>query len=243
MIKFIKIALVSLFFFSGIIVIDAQEKGNQFDNDKKRHGVWKKYYNNGRVRYVGQFNHGKEVGIFKYYSAATSEFPIVIKEFNNSNNKADVKFYTDKGILESQGIMIGKKRIGKWLYFHVDGKKVMSEENYNENGELEGSFKTFFNTGKPTEIASYKNGKLDGNYKKYSIKGHLYHDLNYQNGLLNGPAAYYSRKTGELVTKGQFKNNVRVGTWENYADGELVSTEQPNKKKPRRKISKIKKGN
>lgn len=227
-----------LFFFGFILLmsltIDAQNGTNKFDANGKRHGVWKKYYNNGRVRYTGQFVHGKEVGTFKYYSAATSDFPIVVKEYNKGNNTAEVKFYTKKGDLESKGLMIGKNREGKWLYFHTDGKTVMSEENYS-NGKLDGHYKTFYISGKPTEIAFYKNGKLDGNYKKYSIKGHLYQDFNYKNGMLNGPANYYNRKSGELTIKGQFKDDIRVGTWENYADGELVSTEQPNKKKPRLK--------
>ena len=212
--------------------LEAQKKTNQFDANGKRHGVWKKYYNNGRVRYAGQFEHGKEVGTFKYYSAASSEFPVVVKEFNTNDGAAQVRFYTKKGTLESKGMMIGKNREGKWLYFHVDGKTVMVEENYS-NGLLHGAYKTFYNSGKPTEIANYKDGKLSGNFKKYSIKGHLYQDFNYENGKLNGPAVYYNRKSGQLTTKGQFKDDIRVGTWENYVDGELVSTEQPNKRKPR----------
>ena len=220
------------------VTIDAQSDSNQFDANGKRHGVWKKFYNNGRVRYVGQFEHGKEVGIFKYYSAATSDFPIVVKEFNKANTTAIVKFYTKKGDLESKGLMIGKNREGKWLYFHVDGKTVMAEENY-KNGKLHGAYKTFYNSGKPTEVAAYKNGLLSGNFKKYSIKGHLYQDFNYENGKLNGPAVYYNRKSGQLTTKGQFKDDIRVGTWENYVDGELVSTEQPNKKKPRPKKKQV----
>lgn len=238
---FIKLALVILFFFSGDFILNAQNTINAFDNNGKRHGVWKKKYNNGRVRYVGKFNHGKEVGTFKYYSAANSEFPIVVKEYNNANNTAEVKFYTNKGVLESTGKMVGKNRIGKWVYFHEDGKTIMSEEHYNNEGKLHGFYKTFYKDGKPTEVANYKNGKLDGNYKKYAIKGHIYQDVNYLNGLLNGEAKYFSRKTGELTTKGQFINDKRVGTWENYADGELVSTEQPNKKKPKRTIKPKKK--
>jgi antitoxin component YwqK of YwqJK toxin-antitoxin module len=122
--------------------------------------------------------------------------------------------------------MRGKEREGKWLYYHEDGKSVMSEENY-VNGKLDGEYKTFYPTGEPTEIAHYKNGLLHGNYKKYSIKGFLYQDFNYAEGKLNGMAIYYSRKTGDLIKKGPFKDDLRVGTWENYVDGELVSTEQP----------------
>ncbi|MCB0472451.1 MAG: toxin-antitoxin system YwqK family antitoxin [Flavobacteriaceae bacterium] len=216
---------------SGIIF--AQESTNQLDANGKRQGVWKKYYQNGRVRYTGAFKHGKEVGTFKYYSAASSDHPIAVKIFNPDNTIADVTFYTEEGILQSKGKMDGKNRVGKWLYFHEDGKTVMAEENYVD-GKLDGDYKTFYLSGKPTEIAYYKDGLLDSTYRKYSIKGHLYQHLTYKNGKLNGKAVYYNRKTGILTTKGQFKDDVRVGTWENYAeDGELISTEQPNAKKER----------
>ncbi len=122
--------------------------------------------------------------------------------------------------------MHGKNRAGKWLFYHEDGKTVMSEENYIE-GKLDGEYKTFYPDGNPTEVTSYKDGLLEGNYKKYAIKGHLIFDFNYSNGALYGMAIYYSRKTGNLIKKGPFKDDQRVGTWENYVDGELVSTEQP----------------
>lgn len=207
---------------------------NEFDANGKRHGVWKKYYKNKRIRYSGTFQNGKEIGTFKFYSAANSEFPSVVKVFNPTNNTAEVTFYTVEGKLESKGLMNGKNREGKWLYYHEDGKTVMSEEMY-KNGKLNGPYRTFYNSGKPTEVANYVDGLLDGNYKKYAIKGHIYQDFNYRAGKLNGPAIYYNRKSGEITTKGSFKDDVRVGTWENYADGELVSTEQPNKRKPPRK--------
>lgn len=206
--------------------VNAQSKINKLDANGNRHGIWKKFYGNNRVRYVGTFEHGKEKGTFKYYSASNSDNPIIIKKFHENGTPADVQFFTPKGILESEGKMEGKNREGKWLFYHLDGKSTMSEENY-KNGKLDGAYKTFFIDGKPTEITSYKNGLLDGNYKKYSIKGFLYQEFNYKNGKLNGMAIFYSRKTGDLIKKGPFKNDLRVGTWENYADGELISTEQP----------------
>jgi len=204
----------------------AQNGVNQMDADGKRHGVWKKYYNNDRVRYVGKFDHGKEVGVFKFYSASNSDFPVIVKEYNSDNDLANVSFYTPSGALESKGKMKGKEREGKWLFYHPDGKSVMSEENYVK-GKLEGVYQTFYLSGEPTEVTYYKNNLLDGSYKKYAIKGFLYQDFNYSKGKLNGMAIYYSRKTGDLIKKGPFKDDLRVGTWENYVDGELVSTEQP----------------
>lgn len=208
------------------LLLSGQTSINQFDENGERHGVWRKYYNNNRVRYTGTFEHGKEVGVFKFYSASNSDNPVIIKEYNENSDLADVRFYTPSGVLESEGKMRGKEREGKWLYYHEDGKSIMSEENY-VNGKLDGEYKTFYPTGEPTEIAYYKNGLLHGNYKKYSIKGFLYQDFNYAEGKLNGMAVYYSRKSGDLIKKGPFKDDQRVGTWENYVDGELVSTEQP----------------
>jgi antitoxin component YwqK of YwqJK toxin-antitoxin module len=204
----------------------AQGSTNQMDSNGKRNGVWKKYYTNNRIRYVGTFEHGKEVGTFKYYSASSSENPIIVKNFHENDELADVQFFTTSGILESEGLMKGKNREGKWLFYHIDGKSVMSEENYL-NGRLDGVYKTFYPNGELTEITNYKGGLIDGNYKKYSVKGLLYNDFNYSKGKLNGMAIYYSRKTGNLIKKGPFKDDMRVGTWENYVDGELVSTEQP----------------
>lgn len=217
----------------------AQNDINKLDENGKRHGVWKKYYSNDRIRYQGTFDHGKEKGTFKYFSAAQSEHPNVIKEYKNNGGLADVSFYNDNGLLMSSGKMIGKNRVGKWQFYHEDGKTIMSEENYVA-GKLEGDYKTFYDSGKPTEVGYYKNGKLDSVYRKYSIKGHLYQHFHYKEGMLNGKAVYYNRKTGELTTKGEFKEDKKVGTWENYVDGELVSTEQPNKKKERRPKRQIK---
>lgn len=229
-------SLIGICLFCAIFAVPAiaQQGINKTDADGNRHGLWKKYYNNDRIRYEGTFDHGKEIGTFKFYSAANSDFPITIKKYQHDSDIADVSFFTETGVLQSKGKMRGKKRIGKWLFYHADGKTVMSEENYTD-GLLDGEFKTYYNTGEPTEIAYYKNGELDSVYRKYSIKGHLYQHFNYKNGKLNGKAVYYNRKTGELITKGEFLNDKRVGTWENYVDGELVSTEQPNKKKERPK--------
>ena len=212
--------------FLQVFLLSAQSEINQFDENGERHGIWRKYYNNDRIRYSGRFEHGKEVGVFKFFSASNSDNPVIIKEYSPDSDLADVRFYTPSGVLESEGKMRGKDREGKWLFYHENGKSIMSEENY-VNGKLEGVYKTYYPSGEPTEIAYYKNGLLDGNYKKYSIKGFLYQDFNYSRGKLNGMAIYYSRKTGELIKKGPFKDDLRVGTWENYVDGELVSTEQP----------------
>lgn len=211
------IILTALIMSNNSIV--AQEKINQLDNNGKRTGAWEKYYNNKRIRYKGQFENGKEIGVFKFYSALNSDHPIAIKTFDKSSSIAEVKFYTEQGILESNGHMDIKKRVGKWWYYHKDGETIMSEENY-EDGELNGESKTFYESGEITEILYYSKGKLHGNAKRYDIKGALVSDLTYKNGILHGLAKYFDTD-GKLMYTGNYENDVKTGKWEYYENGKL----------------------
>jgi len=216
-------AIFASFFIAVLSVqnINAQEKINQFDVNGARIGVWKKYYNNKRIRYQGKFEAGKEIGVFKYYSALSSDHPIVIKIFTKNTNQAEVQFFTEKGILESEGEMNGKNRIGKWLYYHSNGKSILSEENY-KNGVLNGISKTYYLNGKITEFSHYKNGKLDGNLKRYADNGILLDNLNYKNGKLYGAAKYYNIK-GKLIYWGDYQNDEKVRKWEYFENGKPES--------------------
>ena len=214
---------IFLFVISLFLFININSQVNQFDDNGKRHGIWIKKFKNGNIRYQGKFNHGKEIGVFKFYSLASKKQPIIIKTFNNNDNIALVQFFSKSGSLMSKGKMNGKNRIEKWIYFHQDGKTIMQEEFYL-NGKLEGEYKTFFKNLKPTIIANYKNGLLHGSYKRYSIKGFVYQDLQYKNGKLNGLASYYNRLNGNILKKGNYINGDKVGIWEFYFEGELSET-------------------
>jgi antitoxin component YwqK of YwqJK toxin-antitoxin module len=219
--QIIGIACFLLFSFQTSL---SQEKINQLNAKGKRIGVWKKNYNNGKIRYVGQFKNGKEIGTFKFYSALSSEHPVAIKIFENNSNLAKVSFYTIKGVLQSKGLMDGKKRIGLWKYFQEDGKKLLSEENY-KNGVLEGKSVTYYKSGKVAEMVFYKNDKLDGNAKRYAESGNLLDDLNYKKGKLNGLAKYYNIE-GELIYTGDYENDVKVGKWQYFENGKSVSVDK-----------------
>jgi len=216
--KFYKIILI---FFSWCTLIpinvNAQEKINQVDAKGKKTGIWKKYYENNRIRYEGQFEADKEIGVFKYYSILSSEHPIIIKKVNEKSAVSEVLFFKENGIKESEGSMKGKSRIGKWVYYYSDGKTLMIEENYVD-GVLEGSYTSYFKNNTISEQLNYKKGKLHGNIKRFADNGTLLEDLNYENGFLNGQANYYN-VDGKLIYTGVYENDERVGDWKYYNDG------------------------
>jgi len=215
-------------FFSCFFLSKASfaQKTNQFDANKKRIGVWKKYYPNKNIRYQGQFKDGKEVGVFKYYDISDSRFPIIIKEFNEENDSVAVSFYSISGKKQSEGIFINKKRVGKWVYY-FDKDNTMSTEFYTD-GKLNGKVINYYPNGKPTEITNYKMGVKEGLSQKFSSAGILIEEVFYKNDKENGIAKYFELN-GNLKETGVYKNGKRIGKWEFYLDGEISDKEELEK--------------
>lgn len=217
--------LLSIFF-----ILPAQsQKINQFNANGKRDGVWKKYYDETKnnLRYAGQFRNGKEVGTFKYYQENSHGIPSMIKEFSAKSDSAFVQFFTPKGNLKTKGWMIGRNRVGKWVYYFSDGK-LFSEEEYS-NGKLSGVVKNYYRNGKLTEETNYENGQKNGLSKIFTDAGVLIEEVYYVNGKLDGEGKYYDLKGG-LKEKGMYKNGKREGKWEFYMDGEIVSDKRKRTK-------------
>ena len=103
---------------------------NQFDANGKRHGIWKKTFEDTKaVRYEGQFDHGKEVGLFKFYKYVNKKSLLsATKQFSETNNIADVKFFSSKGKVISEGQMDGKNYIGEWKYYHKNSDQLLRIE-------------------------------------------------------------------------------------------------------------------
>lgn len=229
MINIKRVGFILIFFTCFFLSLKCNaQKINQFDKNKQRTGIWKKFYKNQKIRYEGQFKNGKEIGVFKFYDASSSQNPIIIKKFKEHTDSVEVEFYSNKGILQSKGFFIDKNRVGKWYYFFKDGKK-MSEEFYHQ-GKLEGKLINYYPNGKPTEITEYKTGVKNGVSQKYSSDGVLIEEVTYKNGVLSGLAKYFELN-GNLKEKGLYKDGKKFGKWEFYIDGEVTSEDEKNKKK------------
>ena len=214
---------IFLFFFGIIVNIApslAQSEVNQMDAQGKRHGAWKKTFpGTKQLRYEGTFEHGKEIGTFKFYCEDCKDQPSVVKEFNKKDNTSVVRYYTLKGKLVSEGKMDGKKRIGEWVYFQKKSNNIMTKEFYVD-GVLDGVKITYYPEGTIAEEVTYLKGVIEGESKYYSPKGILLRKLNYRNGLLQGPAIYYDGH-GNVSIEGQYKQDKKDGLWKYYKDGKV----------------------
>lgn len=198
------------------------QKINQLDANGKRDGVWKKNFDGTKVlRYEGQFDHGKEVGTFKFYKKIKNK-PVLtaVKEFHPENNIADVTFLSSTGKVISKGQMEGKNYIGDWVYYHNNSDKIMTTEHYNANGKLDGDKLTYYENGELAEKAFYKNGMLEGASKWFSEEGVVLKDFQYKNNELQGVSKYYDQE-GNLLAEGAYKKGRKDGIWKYYKDGKL----------------------
>src|SRR5690606_28688433 len=163
---------------------------NQLDSEGRRHGIWKKNHDNTKIlRYEGEFRHGKEIGTFKYYQNIGNK-PVLTatKSFNPDTGLAHVQFFTSAGKVIGEGTMNGKLYVGEWKYYHKNATQLMTQEFYNNQGQLDGTRTVFYLDGKTAEIQTYKNGVLNGISKLMSKDGVVINEYTYADGKLNVPA-------------------------------------------------------
>lgn len=198
---------------------------NQYHEDGTRHGLWeKKFDKTDQIRYTGNFNHGIEIGKFKYYTKGFPKQPSAVKSFSDKGRKAEIIYYTQKGTPISKGTLINRKREGRWEYFHNRSSNLMMVENY-ENDVLQGTVTSYYQNKQISETTQYVNGKKEGKQLVYSIKGILIKEFTYLNNLLNGSNKFYNGK-GLLTINGNYNKNKKIGVWKYYENSKLIKEKQ-----------------
>ena len=188
-----------------------------------RHGNRKGYYTDSKIlRYEGNFNHGKEQGLFTYYANSDQKIVMATRNFNKKEDAYTI-FFDAKGNKVSEGNVKSKLRQGIWKYYHKEAKTIMTTENY-VNDKLQGARQVFYPDGKLAENVNYKDNLKNGLSKIFSKEGKLIEEANYVAGILQGSYKIFE-DSGKLAVKGQFKNDIKKGMWYYYENDKLVREE------------------
>jgi antitoxin component YwqK of YwqJK toxin-antitoxin module len=194
---------------------------NKLDSNGKKHGLWKGFYEaSKRPRYEGSFEHGKEVGVFKFFDDTKAGTIIATRDFNKTDNSCYTIFYNQKKNKVSEGKVVNKQFEGEWKYYHEDSPIVMTIEFYN-SGKLNGVRKVYYKSGKIAEETSYKNGSKNGFYKKYTEDGIILEESSYKNGEYDG-LAIFKTPENQIAGQGIFKNGKKVGVWKILEKEKLI---------------------
>lgn len=206
--------------FAGFQQVLMSQSVNKKDAQGNRHGEWRKFHDDSnQLRYEGNFEHGQEVGVFKFYDADSGKQPSATKTYTAGSDLIDVQYFRKSGKLVSEGQVKGRKKEGKWHYFHPDGVTKMTVEFYKAD-LLEGERTVYYSNGQIAQQQSFVNGKEEGVDSHFSEKGVQLKMFTFEKGRLEGDSKIWDTD-GNLLIEGRYKDNKKHGTWKYYVGGKL----------------------
>jgi antitoxin component YwqK of YwqJK toxin-antitoxin module len=193
---------------------------NKLDEKGLKQGTWKGIFEESkRPRYQGTFEHGKEIGLFKFFDDTKAGTIIATREFNAKDNSCYTTFFNQKSNKVSEGKVVNKKFDGEWKYYHENLPLIMTTEFY-ANGKLNGVRKVFYRNGNIAEETTYVNDVKEGNYKKYTENGVILEETIYKKGEYDGQAIFRGADN-QISGQGLFKNGKKVGMWKILEEDKL----------------------
>ena len=106
--------------------------GFHLDRTRQKHGEWTYYFEDGKLKEIGSYKHGKREGEWKRYhengklSSSGS--------YKDGKEDGEFKTYWGSGELYKIGSYKDGKKVGEWKSYRQDGK-VSKIGNY-ENGKF-----------------------------------------------------------------------------------------------------------
>jgi antitoxin component YwqK of YwqJK toxin-antitoxin module len=189
------------------------------DDNGKKQGEWKEFYETGKLRAKGKYANSKPVGKWIYYFESGN---IEITGTYSRKGEKDgewIWYYPDRNILSIEnyadglaegeffslshegdtlehGFYLDGMEDGRWMYVNDN---VLVEGVY-VSGKRDGVWKTCYPNGKVKRMESYYNDELDGRSSYYWENSVKKAEYTYVNGLLNGNAYQYDTEGNLLFT-------------------------------------------
>lgn len=206
--------------------------------DGKPNGMAKEYNKDGLV-----------IVVTKYYHGVMSRSERINRTDKNGNKQGSWKYFWDNGNLRLEASYLNNKKHGFFKYYDENGNFLYVEkytndkldEDAKETKQLDKRM-AYHSNGQPSIIATYYNDKPEGIRREFDtagkiVKGYVFEEgwLRYEgitdmNGLRQGLWKEYYQ-TGELRSKGKYKNSRPVGEWKFYfTDKTLEITGEYNQK-------------
>lgn len=219
-----------------VFTLMAQTNLTPVDAQGKNHGVWKKYHDNGKLRYEGKFKHGTEIDTFNFYYYNGGLRAVNVFS-SDTAGLCYSKQYSDGRLLVAEGKYLKTKRKGTWLFYDASSR-LLSEEQYVDD-KKHGKAIVYHENGKIAETSIYKNGIKEGAWELFYDSGNIKMRGAYENDHLQG-VTYLFEYDGSLRAKGNYNKGLMAGSWKFYNEkkeleyqeewrhGRMISTTQPN---------------
>jgi len=210
----------ALLFITFAVAMYGQTK-NQRDASGRKQGYWEATDRNGALVYTGHFKDDKPVGELKRYYP-TGEVRVIMNHLPEST-KVRVRFFWQNGGLASAGNYIDTQRDSVWLYFSFRTKTVSRRVEYSA-GQQNGKEQVFYPDGHVAEEVLWKNGQKNGHWRQFFNSGQAKLTANYVDGQLEGAFTAFA-PDGKTTIEGAYRNGKPDSDWKRYdEDGNLVVT-------------------
>ncbi len=174
-----------------------------YNNDGKRTGIQRYFYEDNNIKIEGYWENGKEIGILKEYYQDGS----LKKESNWTDgiiNGITTEYYATGEVKITKNFENGVLDKNSVIYYALDDNNNNANNNNNENNNNnnnnENNYDTFTGTG----------------YNKFFNEDHqVIKEGDFKDGILRDGKKYFYNETGELV---------RIDI---YEEGKVVRTERP----------------
>ena len=190
--------------------------------DGQKHGQWVAHFEgSSKVRYVGEFDHGRPIKITHYHTNGQIRAVMVfddqgvtclVTEWHSNGKLSAEGSYAGRGIrhgiwkiYDKQGLLISKEEYvdgvqqGTQIFYYAGGQQVL-EKGHMEQGEKHGTWYRYLEDGTKSKIENFQHGQYHGEWSMYDING-------------------------RLMVKGFFQHDLREGTWRFFEDGEVTRVE------------------
>lgn len=192
---------------------------NYMDINKKKQGKWVKKYDNGQIRYKGQFKNDKPIGTFYYYFN-DGQLKSILDYDDNGNARCEM--YHENGNIAAKGkYNENRERIANWEFYYENGET--SARIPYENNKANGKVYIYYTDGSLLLECNYNMGTLDGEYKRYFRHGAKQIIGTYKDGSRHGHFKFYDT-SDRLIEEGPFVNGLRHGTFIDYDAAQAPDT-------------------
>ena len=174
------------------------------------------YYENGDIKYKGNYLNGARDGTWKYFFR--NGHTQYLEGFTNKGHKCvSTEYDSLSGKILSVESFVDKKKQGECKYYFPGTDSLSAVEHYEEDS-LQGVAAYYYRPGYLKSQGSYTLGVMTGAWKYYYRNGHLRSMETYTSGL-SGDAVSYDSINGNVLFRGKNIKDTISGEWTYYYPG------------------------
>lgn len=224
-------------------LIASEEKINRRDKFGSKQGIWKDFYENGKLKTEWDYKDDVLHGLVRYFSTDGSVKKTEV--YRNGqlvvDKTPDVQLeiqrdYHNNGRVKSSVNLIDGKKQGVYREYSRSGEitasrmylndEISGEGIVDENMKMQGKWKIFFPGGKLKAEGEYKDGKRTGKWVFYYLSGDVEQTGSYSNGKPDGDWRWY-HTNGQLLREEYYMNGREDGEMKEYdMNGKVIATGQ-----------------